>query len=121
MFLILLYLKSSQYEKLVHTCYVLTHNMQKLFATFDTCAVTSQSRKKHKKRKRKEKVMVRFYLDHMRPPTPFNPHHSSHKYLYSLLPTIPFLSFVFFLFLTNTPSHSPTDTSMPPSPSSFFR
>ena len=72
-------------------------------------------------KKRRRKVMVRFYLDHMCPPTPFNPHHSAHKYLSSLWPAIPFLSFVFFHFLTNTPSHSPTGTSMPPSPPSFFR
>ena len=77
--------------------------------------VTSQSPKK-----KRRKVMVRFYLDHMCPPTPFNPHHSSHKYLSSLWPAIHFLSFVFFLFLTNTPWHSPTGTSMPPPPPSFF-
>ena len=32
------------------------------------------------------------------PPTLFNPHHLSHKYLYSLWPAIPFLSFVSFFF-----------------------
>ena len=34
------HLKSSQCEKLVHTCYVFTHNTQKFFATFDTCTST---------------------------------------------------------------------------------
>ena len=51
--------------------------------------------------------MVKFYLDHMCPLALFNPHHSSHKYLYSLWPAIPFLS-LFSFFFSQTHKHSLT-------------